>query len=227
MAAALDPHTGIRIQRATEMIFDGHLQPTAQSTHHPKPSTQIEPFEIDDSEQGPLLGSAGAGSGSNRKPPNQPIFLLSRRTFYTLLTFPFSVISSIFRFIFGVLHIPLPRSFATLNFLTARGPSATHRQLLEDPKSVTDRWVRALEEETGAVCISRGGNEAAATGVAGPSTASTSTLRSRGDPTTSPVLPDFFLGSYEEAMRTCQRQLKGGCIILMSDEHQDAAKFKR
>jgi len=209
------------------MIFDGHSQPTAHPT---RSSARIETFEIDDSEQGPLLGSAGAGSGPSRRPPNHPTSILSRRTIYTLLTFPFSVLSSIFRFVFGVLHIPLPRSFATLNFLTPRGPPATHRQLPEDPKNVTDRWVRALEEETGAVCINRSGNETAATGVAGPSTASVSasTLRSRGDgPTTGPVLPDFFLGSYEEAMRTCQRQLKIGCIILVSDEHQDAAEFKR
>lgn len=209
------------------MIFDGHSQPTA---HRTKTSTRIETFEIDDSEQGPLLGSAGAGSGPNRRPPNQPISILSRRTVYTLLTYPFSILSSVFRFVFGVLHIPLPRSFATFNFLTARGPSATHRQLPDDPKSVTDRWVRALEEETGAVCISRSGNEAAATGVAGPSmtSVSTSTLRSRGSgPTAGPVLPDFFLGSYEEAMRTCQRQLRIGCIILLSDEHQDAVGFKR
>jgi FAS-associated factor 2 len=205
------------------MIFDGS-QP---STHRAKPPAQMETFGVDDSEQGPLLGSAGAASGSDRRPPNQPGFLLSRRTIYTLLTFPFSIISNLFRFIFGVLHIPLPRSFATLNFLSSRGHSVTHRQLPDDPKSVTDRWVRALEEETGAVCISSNRNEAAATGVAGPSTASTSTLRSRGDAVTSLVLPDFFLGSYEEAMGTCQRQLKIGCIILVSDEHQDAAKFKR
>lgn len=212
------------VQRATEMIFDGHSQPAA---HYTRPPAQIETFEVDDSEQGPLLGSAGAGSGSDRRPLNQPASLLSRRTIYALLTFPFNVISSIFRFIFGVLHIPLPRSFATLNFLTARGRSATHRQLPEDPKSVTDRWVRSLEEETGAVCTSRSGTEAAATGVAGPSATSTSTLRSRGDTTTGRVLPDFFLGSYEEAMRTCQRQLRIGCVILVSDEHQDAAEFKR
>lgn len=206
------------------MIFDGHSHP---STHRTKSPAQIETFEVDDSEQGPLLSSAGAGSGFNRRPPNQPKFMLFRRTIYALLTFPFGVVSNIFRFIFGVLHIPLPRSFATLNFLHARGHSATHRQLPGDAKSVTDRWVRALEEETGAVCISRSGNEAAATGVAGPSTASTSALRSRSDVTTSLVLPDFFLGSYEEAMGSCQRQLKIGCIILVSNEHQDAAKFKR
>lgn len=209
------------------MIFDGHSQPTS---HRTKTPTQMETFEIDDSEQGPLLGSTGAGSGSSRRPPNQPTSILSRRTVYTLLTFPFSVLSSVFRFVFGVLHIPLPRSFATFNFLTTRGPSTTHGQLPDDPRSATDRWVRALEEETGAVCISRNGNEAAATGVAGPSTTSVSTsaLRSRGGgPTAGPVLPDFFLGSYEEAMRTCQRQLRIGCIILLSDEHQDAVRFKR
>lgn len=209
------------------MIFDGHSQPTA---HHAKTPTQMETFEIDDSEQGPLLGSTGSGSGYSRRPPSQPTSILSRRTVYTFLTFPFSVLSSVFRFIFGVLHIPLPRNFATFNFLTARGSSATHGQPPDDPRGATDRWVRALEEETGAVCISRSGDEAAATGVAGPSTASVSTsaLRSRGGgPTAGPVLPDFFLGSYEEAMRTCQRQLRIGCIILLSDEHQDAVRFKR
>ena len=208
------------------MIFDGHSQPTTSNTR----PAQRETFEIDDSEQGPLLGSAGAGSGPSRRPTSQYPSILSGRSIYTFLTFPFSVLSSVFRFIFGVLHIPLPRSFSTLNFLTSRGPSATHRQLPEDPKTVTDRWVRALEEATGAVCISRSGNEATATGAAGPSaaSASTSTLRSRGDgQTTGPVLPDFFLGTYEEAMRTCQRQLRIGCIILVSDEHQDATKFKR
>lgn len=209
------------------MIFDGHSQPTASST---RTSGQRETFEIDDSEQGPLLGSAGAGSGSSRRLPNQPTSILSRRSIYMFITFPFSVLSSVFRFIFGVLRIPLPRSFSTLNFLTSRGSSAAHRQLPEDPKNVTDRWVRALEEETGAVCINRSESEVTATGVAGPSapSASTSILRSRGDGLTiSPLLPDFFLGSYEEAMKTCQRQLKIGCIILVSDEHQDATKFKR
>ena len=206
------------------MIFDGLSQP---STHYTKTPARIEAFELDDSEQGPLLSGAGAGFGPNRRPPNQPRFVLSLRTIYALLTFPFGVISNIFRFIFGVLHISLPRSFATLNFLSARGHSAIHRQLPEDPRSVTDRWVRTLEEETGAVCVGRNRHEAAATGVAGPSMASTSTLRSRGDVTTSLVLPDFFLGSYEEAMGVCQRQLKIGCIILVSDEHQDTAKFKR
>jgi len=209
------------------MIFDGHSQPTV---YHTRTSARMETFEVDDSEQGLLLGSAGPDSGPSGRPPNQPTSILSRRTIYTFFTFPFSVLSNMLRFIFGVLHIPLPRSFATLSFLTTRGSSITHRQLPEDPKSVTDRWVRALEEETGAVCVSRSGNEGAATGVAGPSTASasTSTLRSRGDGLiTCPLLPDFFSGSYEEAMRTCQRQLKIGCIILVSDEHQDAANFKR
>ena len=224
MSATRCSHIVVCAQRATDMIFDGDSQPT---THRAETPARIETFEIDDSDQGPLLGSAGAGSGSSGRPPNQPTSIISRRSIYALLTFPFSVLSGIFRFVFGILHIPLPRSFSTLNFLTSRGSSATHRQLPEDPKSVTDRWVRALEEETGAVCLSRSGNEATTTGVAGPS-ASTSTLRSRGDgSTTGPLLPDFFLGSYEEAMRTCQRQLKIGCIILVSDEHQDAAKFKR
>ncbi|KAI0746339.1 hypothetical protein C8Q80DRAFT_767238 [Daedaleopsis nitida] len=41
------------------------------------------------------------------------------------------------------------------------------------------------------------------------------------------VLPDFFLGEYEEFARMCQRDVKIGCIIIVSDEHDDDAEFKR
>jgi FAS-associated factor 2 len=85
--------------------------------------------------------------------------------------------------------------------------------------------VRSLEEETGAVCINRGES----TGVAGPSNvASSSTLRPRGDPYgNGRILPDFYLGGYEEAMRLCQKELRIGCVILVSEEHEDVGEFKK
>lgn len=85
--------------------------------------------------------------------------------------------------------------------------------------------MRSLEEETGAVCISRvGGSES--TAVAGPST--NTSLRNRGDAYgSSRILPDFYLGGYEEAMRLCQKELRLGCVILVSEEHEDVGEFKR
>lgn len=177
----------------------------------------MEAFTIDDSEQGPLLG----GNTPNPRPAAP---LISRRSILALIAFPFNLLSNILRFLFGVLHIPFPRTFSTLNFFTPRTPS-TNKHLTGDPKSVVDRWVRSLEEETGAVCISAvGRNES--TGVAGPST--DATLRNRGDAYgNGRVLPDFYLGGYEEAMRLCQKELRLGCVILVSDEHEDVGEFKR
>jgi FAS-associated factor 2 len=150
-------------------------------------------------------------------------------SFLSLLAYPLHFISSIFRFIFGVLRIPIPQlPFTSLNFYRPlpSGPS--------DPRSVADRWVRALEEETGAVCISRAG--VAAAGASSGTDAGPSSLTSRTGGSTNDedifeegrkLLPDFTLGSYEEVLRMCQRETKIACIILVSDEHDDVAEFKR
>jgi FAS-associated factor 2 len=197
------------------MIFDGGVSIKS------RPAT-IESFEIDDSEQGPLLG----GNSHPAHAPAAP--LISHRSIITLITFPFNLLSNLFRFIFGVLHIPFPRSFNSINFITSRRRPSPSNHFTGDPKSVVDRWVRSLEEETGAVCASRVGSESESTAVAGPSFASTSTIRNRGDAYgNGRVLPDFFLGGYEEAMRACQRDLRIGCIIIVSEEHEDVGEFKR
>lgn len=149
-------------------------------------------------------------------------------SFVSLLAFPFHLITSIFRFIFGVLRIPLPQlRFTSLNFYRPlpSGPS--------DPRSVADRWVRALEEETGAVCISRAG--VAAAGASSGTDAGPSILTSRVGISTDDdgveagrkLLPDFTLGSYEEILKICQREAKIACVILVSEEHDDVTGFKR
>lgn len=197
------------------MIFDGGVSTKT------RPAT-IETFEIDDSEQGPLLGGNSQPAGASASS------LISRRSLIVLITFPFNLLSNILRFLFGVLHIPFPRSFSSLNFMSPRGRPSPNNHLTGDPKSIVDRWVRSLEEETGAVCVSRAGAESESTAVAGPSSASTSNLRHRGDAyTNGRILPDFYLGGYEEAMRTCQKDLMIGCIILVSEEHEDIGQFKR
>lgn len=160
----------------------------------------------------------------------------------SILAFPFHVIASLIRYIFGRLHISLPSfPFSSLNFYrpiwanTVSGHSSS-----SDPYSVADRWIRALEDETGALCIShartgRALDNDALEGVASSSnrddgfdSLSNSTgLRSRYGTISGKVLPDFMLGSYEDALQTCQREVRMGCIILVSNEHDDVPEFKR
>lgn len=141
----------------------------------------------------------------------------------SILTFPFHVLASIIRFFFHTLRIPLPRvPFSFLNFyrpLIARSSSRS------DPYAVSDRWVRRLEEETGAHCLSR----ASPVPDAGPSTLQpqTNDLRSRLGVGSSRLLPDFTLGSYDEVLRLCQSEMRIGFIVLVSSEHDDVPDFKR
>jgi FAS-associated factor 2 len=141
----------------------------------------------------------------------------------SILTFPFHVLASVIRFIFHTLRIPLPRvPFSSLNFYR---PLVSRPSSRSDPYTVSDRWVRSLEEETGASCFSR----ATSTSDAGPSTSQlkTSDLRNRLGHSSPGLLPDFTLGSYDEILRLCQSEIRIGCIILVSSEHDDVPDFKR
>ena len=157
---------------------------------------------------------------------------------FNILAIPLYPLFSLLRFIFRALRIPLP-NFGPFTFsYRPLGPGPSHEA--RDPKSVAERWVLALEEETGAVCISRSANKrreqsnghSVATGIAGPSSV---TQRggaweegsSRGVEGDLKLLPDFFLGGYEEFARTCQREIKIGCVVIVSDEHDDVPEFKR
>ena len=97
-----------------------------------------------------------------------------------------------------------------------------------------------LQEKAGAVCISQSANKrreqsnghSVATGIAGPSkvTQHKGALEEgsgRGVQGDLKLLPDFFLGGYEEFARTCQREIKIGCVVIVSDEHDDVPEFKR
>lgn len=156
------------------------------------------------------------------------------RIVFNIIAIPLYPLFSLLRFIFRAFRIPLPNfTFSTLSY---RPLGPTHGREAKDPKSVAERWVLALEEETGAVCISRSGRRrsttngaSSASGIAGPSN-----LTSRGNTwddgsveRDSKLLPDFFLGSYEDFARTCQRDAKIGCVVIVSEEHDDVAEFKR
>ncbi|KAI9456741.1 hypothetical protein F5148DRAFT_984312 [Russula earlei] len=141
----------------------------------------------------------------------------------SILTFPFHVLASIIRFVLHALRIPLPR--VPFSFLNLYRPLIARSSSRSDPYAVSDRWVRSLEEETGAHCLSR----ASPVSDAGPSTSQPQThdLRSRLRTGSRRVLPDFTLGSYDEILRLCQSEMRIGCIVLVSNEHDDVPDFKR
>ncbi|KAF7377744.1 UBX domain-containing protein [Mycena sanguinolenta] len=194
------------VQRAAELVF-GAGAPPPRPAPPPPPLPPIEQFDIDDSEQYQPIA-----------PRNPPGFSLS-----SIWTFPFQLLGTLLRFIFGVLRIPLPRPFA-FNLALFRP-----RHARSPPRSDggADRWVRELEEETGALCMSSAQHASgvdvgtSSAGAAGPST-----LTHRG-PSDRKVLPDFTLGTYEDALRTCQRDARIACIVLVSEEHDDVPEFKR
>lgn len=160
------------------------------------------------------------------------------RVIFNVLAIPLYPIFSLLRFIFRALRIPLP-NFGPFSFsYRPLGPGVGRDA--RDPKSAAEHWVRALEEETGAICISRStrrkqaqnNGRSVASGVAGPSALTARTNAWEGDSNGSTevdikLLPDFFLGSYEEFARTCKKDLKIGCVIVVSEEHDDDAEFKR
>ncbi len=89
-----------------------------------------------------------------------------------------------------------------------------------------ERWARSLEEETGCVSISRAQvTEGESSGVASGS-ASVTRRNAGAQPR---VLPDLFIGSYEDFVRTLAKedQAKVGCVIIVSEEHDDTPEFKR
>jgi FAS-associated factor 2 len=128
------------------------------------------------------------------------------------------------RFIFNILRIPFPRlnfSGALSTYRPSTGPS-THA----DPRSAADRWIRALEEETGAICIKSAGT-ASGVNVNGNGAGPSSLTHRGGENDGNKTLPDFIRSSYEQALKLCEREARIACAILVSDEHDDVAEFKR
>lgn len=96
-----------------------------------------------------------------------------------------------------------------------------------------DRWLRELEEETGAISIGRlkqpRGTTSSFNTEPGQSSSSSLTSRRTNGQTDDgrKLLPDFTISTYEEMLRLCQREMKIGCVILVSEEHDDVLEFKR
>ena len=157
------------------------------------------------------------------QPAFKPVNLMPTRSFLSLLAFPLHILSSIFRFIFGFLRIPIPQlRFLSLNFYRTRH----HRPSRGGP----DRWLRELEEETGAISVGRLKLSRGSTSTSSfePGQSSLTSRRKNGQTEDGrKLLPDFTISTYEETLKLCQREMKIGCIILVSEEHDDVPEFKR
>ncbi|KAJ7740899.1 hypothetical protein DFH07DRAFT_905360 [Mycena maculata] len=195
------------VERAAEVVFGGSTS-AYPSTYTAPPSTGIEAFEIDDSEQGQ---SQPLAQHPNRR--GNAGWSISN-----VLLFPLHLVTSLLRFLFGVLRIPIPRPFA-FNINLFR-PRTTRRPPRGDGGA--DRWLRELEEETGAVCFS-----VSASGVDSGVGEGSSNLTNRAGGEGRRVLPDFARGTYEDALRIAQREARVMCVVLVSEEHDDVLEFKR
>lgn len=226
-------------QRAANMIFENGVPAATPRT--PSPRAHIEEFDIDDSEQG-LLGGARGAREFQRVGPSLAAGVPSvrpLRAFLAILALPLRLLTSVLRFIFRILRIPFPQfvpfTWSNLQYRPL-GPGSGAEARALDPRAQAERWVRALEEETGAVCVGRARARRAETGQAsvasGADVAGPSGLKSRAatygeEDGVTKFLPDFFLGSYEEFVRMCERNAKIGCVVLVSEEHDDVPEFMR
>ena len=111
-----------------------------------------------------------------------------------------------------------------LNFYRARNFRAPSR-------GGPDRWLRELEEETGAISVGRLKQQPRGTTSSfntEPGQSSLVSRRTNGQfEDGRKLLPDFTISTYEDMLRLCQREMKIGCVILVSEEHDDVLEFKR
>ena len=104
------------------------------------------------------------------------------------------------------------------------------RQFRAPSRGGPDRWLRELEEETGAISIGRLKQPRGTTSSFNtePGQSSLTSRRTNGQIEDGrKLLPDFTISTYEEMLRLCQREMKIGCVILVSEEHDDVLEFKR
>lgn len=186
-------------------------------------------MDIDDSEQAPFFPSGAGGSGGLGRPPPRnpanayPILPRIGLNLASIVSFPLTLISNLIQLIFRILRVPftfIPRIFGA-GRAPARGPSSGGRNgLVEDPATVADRFVRELEDETGAVTVSHAASAASEVPSSSQGESEKSVTRVR-------LLPDFFIGSYEQVLKAAETDLKVLCVVLLSSEHDDNAQFRK
>lgn len=146
-----------------------------------------------------------------------------------VVIFPFTLITNILQFIFRILRFPFASIFPYLfrpigpALRGPRGPLGGRGALTEDPTATADRFIRELEDETGAMTISHA-SAAAIEVMEGVADSSKSAGKAVA---TGRLLPDFFIGSYEQALKIAEKELRVLCAIILNSEHDDAPEFRR
>lgn len=185
-------------------------------------------MELDDSEQSPLFGGSPIHARIARGPTTIGLGLFSILT--SPLTVTVNIFASLFHFIFRVLRIPVPR-FNILNIsLPGGAPRHGHTRrgsYSDDPAVVAERWVRELEEETGALCISKARALEAHDVNSSLDEPGPSNRVIQRHATKRKTLPDFFFGGYDAALRLAQQEARVLCVILTCEEHDDVPPFRR
>ncbi|EKM53069.1 uncharacterized protein PHACADRAFT_259225 [Phanerochaete carnosa HHB-10118-sp] len=230
------------VQRAANLMFEPNSSAplsisrnSEASSSHVSTPVRVESFSVDDSEQAGLLGGRAPGRQFDRVAPTSNavnIFLIRPlRILIAIIAVPYTLLRAILR----ALRIPIPLpavppafSITTLGLgLSSSGfshrPSST-----KDPKIAAERWIQSLEEETGCASFSR--SQATEGETSGIASGSSSVLSRRvNDEANARFLPDFFVGGYEVFAKACAKESepKIGCIVLVSEEHDDVATFKR
>lgn len=210
------------------------------------PPEPMERFEVDDSFQGlaptgpptqaSVVSSAtlqGAQSRFSDSPFQLSAFYPYLGRIATFITYPLtitlSLVANLAQFVFRLLRIPFPRiSTGSLrfNFFGSSPRIARRPPRASNPAEAAQRWIMELEDETGAMSIGKA-TIAAAEG-SSVEISDPNQLRRRGAAEgKGHLLPNFWLGSYESALKEAQSEPKVLCAIIVSEEHDDTMDFKR
>ncbi|KAG8798693.1 hypothetical protein FRC17_007350, partial [Serendipita sp. 399] len=221
------------LQAALQAIY-GEERPS-NNVYHSNEAVEeqarlLEPMEVDDS----LVFDA-----QSRPRTTYPFFRGGTRGIgiFSLLTAPISItfglLASLFHYVFRVLRIPFPR-LHTLSLSWARrsgsgggGGGKRRGSHSDDPSVVAERWVRELEEETGAVCISKAALMEAQADVDVQEEAGPSSRLTRRHPVKATTLPDFYIGGYDAALKAAEREARVLCAVITSEEHDDMPAFRK
>lgn len=194
--------------------------------------------------------SPAAGSPATHRPASAPgwagLAPAAGWSWRTILTLPFKLLAfpfSLLGFLARLIRLRGSSGGFSLPPLTPRNPLAPRNDAMRmrrlDPRAAAERFVRSIEELTGAVRWSRRFDDTSAAAssayppsaaVAGSSGTSGSSLRQRGPGLSSSgrkLLPDFLIASYDEALRKAKDDFAILMVVLTSEEHDDDEAFKR
>lgn len=237
-------------QRAAQALFDDEASTTAQpvassSRGNASTSRTVEQMSIDDSlQQSPTTPTplSRRAPGSRRNPAPAYPTANTKWNALSIISFPFTLLGGLLNFVFRILRFPLNTLFPyLLRGGGGGGPTLRpgagaggglgifgggSKAIQEDPDVVAERFVRELEDETGALTVSHA-RAANIDSSDAPSSSTGNGNSSENNTHNSKLLPDFFIGSYEQALKAAQTDLRVLCAIVLSSEHDDVPEFRR